>query len=119
MIIMNRRTVQEMLPVTVIGLLNDWLLRGFVLVSLLSQIELVLLGNRRKYTPGKLLRCFIFLAYTTKDAVIDIFIGVLVKCQDNSSQQSDMIKVLVFGLNTYTKYIFLGCRSSNFIDEEC
>ena len=81
-----------MLPVTVIGLLNDWLLRGFVLVSLLSQIELVLLGNRRKYTPGKLLRCFIFLAYTTKDAVIDIFIGVLVKCQDNSSQQSDMIK---------------------------
>ncbi|RVW91902.1 hypothetical protein CK203_030174 [Vitis vinifera] len=92
MIIMNRRTIQEMLPVTVIGLLNDWLLRGFVLVSLLSQIELVLLGNRRKYTPGKLLRCIIFLAYTTKDAVIDIFIGVLVKCQDNSSQQSDMIK---------------------------
>ena len=27
--------------------------------------------------------------------------------------------VLVFGFNTYTKYIFLGCRSSNFIDEEC
>ena len=21
--------------------------------------------------------------------------------------------------NTYTKYVFLGCRSSNFIDEEC
>ena len=27
--------------------------------------------------------------------------------------------LLVFGFNTYTKYIFLGYRSSNFIDEEC
>ena len=27
--------------------------------------------------------------------------------------------VLVFGLNTYIKYVFLGCWNSNFIDEEC
>ena len=96
MIIMNRRTVQEILPVIVVRFLNEWLLRGLVLVSLLLQIELVLLGNRRKYTPGKLLRFTIWLAYTTKDLVFDIFIGVLFKClgagNDYSSQQNDMIR---------------------------
>ena len=96
MIIMNRRTVQEILPVIVVRFLNEWLLRGLVLVSLLLQIELVLLGNRRKFTPGKLLRFTIWLAYTTKDLVFDIFIGVLFKClgagNDYSSQQNDMIR---------------------------
>ncbi|RVW91861.1 hypothetical protein CK203_030185 [Vitis vinifera] len=96
MIIMNRRIVQEILPVIVIGFLNDWLLRVFILVSLFSQIELLLLGNRRKYTPGNWLRSIIWQAYATKDAIIDISIGVLFKCQgtseDNSSQQNDMIK---------------------------
>ena len=96
MMIMNRRIVQEILPVIVIGFLNDWLLRGLVLVSRLLQIELVLLGSRRKYTPGNLLRLIIWQAYTTKDAIVDIFIGLLFKCQgageDNSSQQNDMIK---------------------------
>nr|CAN83018.1 hypothetical protein VITISV_036391 [Vitis vinifera] len=96
MIIMNRRTVQEILPVIVVRFLNEWLLRGLVLVSLLLQIELVLLGNRRKYTPRKLLRFTIWLAYTTKDLVFDIFIGVLFKClgagNDYSSQQNDMIR---------------------------
>ncbi|RVW92004.1 hypothetical protein CK203_030193 [Vitis vinifera] len=96
MIIMNRRIVQEILPVIVIGFLNDWLLRVFILVSLFSQIELLLLGNRRKYTPGNWLRSIIWQAYTTKDAIIDISIGVLFTCQgaseDNSSQQNDMIK---------------------------
>ncbi|RVW35769.1 hypothetical protein CK203_082548 [Vitis vinifera] len=96
MMIMNRRIVQEILPVIVIGFLNDWLLRGLVLVSLLLQIELILLGSRRKYTPGNLLRLIIWQAYTTKDAIVDIFIGLLFKCQgageDNSSQQNDMIK---------------------------
>ncbi|KAL6342638.1 hypothetical protein AAG906_012502 [Vitis piasezkii] len=93
---MNRRIVQEILPVIVIGFLNDWLLRVFILVSLFSQIELLLLGNRRKYTPGNWLRSIIWQAYTTKDAIIDISIGVLFTCQgaseDNSSQQNDMIK---------------------------
>ncbi|KAL6342542.1 hypothetical protein AAG906_012392 [Vitis piasezkii] len=96
MIIMNRRTVQEILPVIVVRFLNEWLLRGLVLVSLLLQIELVLLGNRRKYTPGNLLRFIIWLAYTTKDLVFHIFIGVLFKClgagNDYSSQQNDMIR---------------------------
>ena len=81
MIIMNRRIVQEILPVIVIGFLNEWLLRVFILVSLFSQIELLLLGNRRKYTPGNWLRSIIWQAYATKDAIIDIFIGVLFKCQ--------------------------------------
>ena len=96
MTIMNRRIVQEILPVIVIGFLNDWLLRVFILVSLFSQIELLLVGNRRKYTPGNWLRSIIWQAYTTKDAIIDISIGVLFTCQgaseDNSSQQNDMIK---------------------------
>ena len=96
MIIMNRRIVQEILPVIVIGFLNDWLLRVFILVSLFSQIELLLVGNRRKYTPGNWLRSIIWQAYATKDAIIDISIGALFKWQgtseDNSSQQNDMIK---------------------------
>ncbi|XP_034684709.1 uncharacterized protein LOC117913782 [Vitis riparia] len=96
MIIMNRRIVQEILPVIVIRFLNDWLLRVFILVSLFSQIELLLLGNRRKYTPGNWLRSIIWQAYATKDAIIDISIGVLFTCQgaseDNSSQQNDMMK---------------------------
>ncbi|XP_034684986.1 uncharacterized protein LOC117913957 [Vitis riparia] len=112
MIIMNRRIVQEILPVIVIGFLNDWLLRVFILISLFSQIELLLLGNRRKYTPGNWLRSIIWQAYATKDAIIDISIGVLFKCQgtseDNSSQQNDMIKAFLLlhlgGPDTITAY---------------
>ncbi|RVW91860.1 hypothetical protein CK203_030184 [Vitis vinifera] len=93
---MNRRTVQKILRLIVKGFLNDWLLRVFILVSLFSQIQLLLLGNRRKYTPGNWLRSIIWQAYATKDAIIDISIGALFKWQgtseDNSSQQNDMIK---------------------------
>ncbi|XP_034684987.1 uncharacterized protein LOC117913958 [Vitis riparia] len=91
---MNMR--KKILRLIVKVFLNDWLLRVFILVSLFSQIQLLLLGNRRKYTPGNWLRSIIWQAYATKDAIIDISIGALFKWQgtseDNSSQQNDLIK---------------------------
>ncbi|CAL5387131.1 unnamed protein product [Camellia sinensis] len=42
---------------------KEWELRGMILLSLTTQIVLVLLGNRRKYVSGTWIRIMVWLAY--------------------------------------------------------
>ncbi|KAJ9701544.1 hypothetical protein PVL29_006767 [Vitis rotundifolia] len=107
MIIMNRRTVQEILPVIVIGFLNDWLLRLMVLLSLLIQFDLILLGSRRKYKPAIWLRFLIWSVYEPKDTILDIVIGILFNCQGNNMIKAFWLILLLQhlgGPDTITAY---------------
>ena len=65
-------------------------LRSLVLTSLTLQIVLVLLGSRRKYLPGKLLRFILCLAYSLANPIAEACISIISNCQgeeDNPSQQ--------------------------------
>ncbi|XP_048233501.1 uncharacterized protein LOC8287659 [Ricinus communis] len=46
---------------------RDLELRGTILISLLSQVVLIMLGNRRKYIAGKLIKIILWVAYLSAD----------------------------------------------------
>ncbi|XP_034686741.1 uncharacterized protein LOC117915296 [Vitis riparia] len=90
-IIMNKRTVVEIpRQLGVTKLWSEGQLRSLVLTSLTLQIVLVLLGSRRKYLPGKLLRFILSLAYSLANPIAEACISIISNCQgeeDNPSQQ--------------------------------
>ncbi|CAK7324213.1 unnamed protein product [Dovyalis caffra] len=64
----------EVLSPSLKKLWNEWQLRALVLLSLTLQIILILLGNRRKYTP----KIIVWPAYLAADFVATAALGVLV-----------------------------------------
>ncbi|CAL5386999.1 unnamed protein product [Camellia sinensis] len=77
MIIMNKRGTMETIPPNLRKLWKEWELRGMILLSLTTQIVLVILGNRRKYIAGAWIRIIVWTAYLLADAVAIMAAGIL------------------------------------------
>ena len=109
---MNNRTVLEILPQSVTDFFNEWQLRIIALLSLFSQIALLLLGNRRKYKAEKWLRSILWLGYSPEDLIVTVFVGILSDCQGNGRNPSQQLQAfwMLFlllhlgGLDTITAY---------------
>ncbi|GMP49628.1 hypothetical protein CsSME_00016554 [Camellia sinensis var. sinensis] len=56
---------------------NEWEVRGMVLISLTTQVLLVILGNRRKHTAGIQVRVVVWSAYLLADSVATMAAGIL------------------------------------------
>ncbi|CAL5387155.1 unnamed protein product [Camellia sinensis] len=77
MIILQNRRAMTMLPSNWRKMWKEWELRGMILLSLTTQIVLVLLGNRRKYVSGAWIRIMVWLAYLLADSVAIMAAGIL------------------------------------------
>ncbi|XP_031281022.1 uncharacterized protein LOC116139503 [Pistacia vera] len=77
MILVKRRMMMEVLPQRLRDMWKRWELRALVLVSLISQIVLIILGNRRKYNSGLLIKCIVWCVYLLADSVATMGLGVL------------------------------------------
>ncbi|XP_058186305.1 uncharacterized protein LOC131303450 [Rhododendron vialii] len=76
-ILMNRRQSTELSPQKLRNLWTEWQLRALILLSLTSQIILVILGNRRKYIAKTWIRAIVWFFYLLADNVATVAIGVL------------------------------------------
>ncbi|KAF7129113.1 hypothetical protein RHSIM_Rhsim10G0143000 [Rhododendron simsii] len=74
---MNRRQTTELSPEQLRNLWSEWQLRALILLSLTSQIILVILGNRRKYITKTWVRAIVWFFYLLADSVAIMAIGVL------------------------------------------
>ncbi|GMP49531.1 hypothetical protein CsSME_00016477 [Camellia sinensis var. sinensis] len=77
MIIMNKRRTMESIPPSLRQLWKEWELRVMILLSLTTQIVLVILGNRRKYIAGTWIRIIVWTAYLLADSVAIMAAGIL------------------------------------------
>lgn len=77
-IISSRRMIETVLP-TWRKFWKEWELRGLVLLSLTTQVLLVVLGNRRKYNGEIRIRVIVWLAYLLADSVATMAAGILSK----------------------------------------
>ncbi|CAL5387147.1 unnamed protein product [Camellia sinensis] len=77
MIVLQNRRAMTMLPSNWRKMWKEWELRGMILLSLTTQIVLVLLGNRRKYVSGTWIRIMVWLAYLLADSVAIMAAGIL------------------------------------------
>ncbi|XP_030458463.1 uncharacterized protein LOC115679061 [Syzygium oleosum] len=64
---------------------EEWELRLLVLTSLILQIILIGLGNRRKYSTGNKIAFVLWLAYLSADSIAIISLGILSRSQGNCS----------------------------------
>ncbi|GKC64602.1 hypothetical protein Tco_1097200 [Tanacetum coccineum] len=59
----DHRKIFQVVPDDVKHMLNEWALRGLIVISLVSQITLSQLGNARKYNPRTRVRMALWFAY--------------------------------------------------------
>ncbi|XP_034914923.1 uncharacterized protein [Populus alba] len=69
----------------IVELWNEWQIRSLMLLSLLLQILLTIFGNRRKYTNGRLLGTFLWVAYLSADWVATFSLGILARSEADSA----------------------------------
>ncbi|KAJ6700357.1 hypothetical protein OIU79_013402 [Salix purpurea] len=62
---------------------NEWQIRSLMLLSLLLQIILTILGEKRKYTAG--IGDYLWLAYLSADSVAIFSLGILARSAANST----------------------------------
>ncbi|KAJ6380600.1 hypothetical protein OIU77_029488 [Salix suchowensis] len=62
---------------------NEWQIRSLMLLSLLLQIILTILGEKRKYTVG--IGDYLWLAYLSADSVAIFSLGILARSAANST----------------------------------
>ncbi|GMY35122.1 hypothetical protein FCV25MIE_30364 [Fagus crenata] len=67
----------EVFPSSWRNLWTEWQLRGLILLSLATQIVLVILGNRRKYIAGPWIRLTVWSAYLLADSVALMAAGII------------------------------------------
>ncbi|KAK3038819.1 hypothetical protein RJ639_028541 [Escallonia herrerae] len=68
---------RKVFPTRVKKVWNDWELRVLILLSLASQVVLVLFGNKRKYMPKTRIRVALWSAYLTADWMATVALGVI------------------------------------------
>ncbi|XP_044498115.1 uncharacterized protein LOC123220150 [Mangifera indica] len=73
----KRRMVLELVPPRLKKVWKEWDLRVMVLLSLLLQIVLIIMGNRRKYSHNLWTRIVVWCAYLGADAIATLALGVL------------------------------------------
>ncbi|XP_048234893.1 uncharacterized protein LOC8270919 isoform X4 [Ricinus communis] len=71
------RRLTDLFPPALRKVWKEWELRVLVFVSLVLQVTLILLGNRRKFTSRPWLRIFLWCAYLMADWVATVALGVL------------------------------------------
>ena len=86
----NRRLI-EVFPDGLKKLWKDWELRVLILLSLIFQILLVSLGNRRKYIPRTRIRIILWSAYLMADWVAIAGLGIISRygLDEDSCQKSN------------------------------
>ncbi|XP_044500663.1 uncharacterized protein LOC123221811 [Mangifera indica] len=73
----RRRMVIELVPPRLKKVWKEWDLRVMVLLSLLLQIVLIIMGNRRKYSHKLWTTIVVWCAYLEADAIATLALGVL------------------------------------------
>ncbi|KAK2643911.1 hypothetical protein Ddye_019106 [Dipteronia dyeriana] len=77
LILMKRKRLMQVFPPRLREVWKEWELRALVLISLLVQIILIVLGNRRRYIPKTWIKCVVWSAYLLADSVATIALGLL------------------------------------------
>ncbi|XP_054782324.1 uncharacterized protein LOC129289565 [Prosopis cineraria] len=72
-----RRRLSQVLPDSMLEWWNQWELPGLVFISLLAQVLLTLLGNRRKYGTNKVNEWIVWCSYYLADKVPAFALGVI------------------------------------------
>nr|XP_043631488.1 uncharacterized protein LOC122602940 [Erigeron canadensis] len=75
----DHRVLFQVVPDDVKHMWNEWALRALILISLASQITLILLGNVRKYNPRTRVRMALWFAYIMALAVASAALGVITR----------------------------------------
>ncbi|MFS8006247.1 hypothetical protein Hanom_Chr14g01246971 [Helianthus anomalus] len=75
----DHRKLFQVVPNDVKNMWNEWALRGLIIISLVSQITLILLGNLRKYNPRTRIRMALWFAYLLAYAVAAAALGVITR----------------------------------------
>ncbi|KAH1162474.1 hypothetical protein AAZX31_01G093100 [Glycine max] len=73
----GHRRLDQVIPDSMLEWWDKWELRGLILLSLVSQIILTLLGDRRKRKPSKLRRALVWSSYLLEDKVETVAMGVI------------------------------------------
>ncbi|KAK3187825.1 hypothetical protein Dsin_027386 [Dipteronia sinensis] len=77
LILMKRKRMMQVFPPRLRELWKEWELRALVLISLVVQIILIVLGNRRRYIPRTWIKGVVWSAYLLADSVATIALGLL------------------------------------------
>ncbi|XP_030944834.1 uncharacterized protein LOC115969355 [Quercus lobata] len=77
MMFVKKRRMVEVIPPKLRNLWTEWQLRVLILLSLTSQIVLVLLGKRRKYNAQPWIRFTVWSTYLIADSIALMAAGVI------------------------------------------
>ncbi|KAK7286751.1 hypothetical protein RJT34_21971 [Clitoria ternatea] len=77
MSIEGHRRLVEIVPNEVQELWDKWEIRGLILISLVSQLILIVLGNRRRYKPNICTRALVWSTYLLADWVAAVAMGAI------------------------------------------
>ena len=77
MMFVKKKRMMEVFPSSWRNLWTEWQLRGLILLSLATQIVLVILGNRRKYIAGTWIRFTVWSAYLLADSIALMAAGII------------------------------------------
>ncbi|KAI3797077.1 hypothetical protein L1987_39767 [Smallanthus sonchifolius] len=75
----DHRKLFQVVPNDVKYMWNEWALRGLILISIASQITLILLGNVRKYNPRTRVRMALWFAYLLAYSVASAALGAITR----------------------------------------
>lgn len=75
----KRRVLMEVVPQSLIKFLDKWEVRMFIILSLVLQILMFMLGNRRKYVCKLWIRIFLWCAYLLADGLAVVSLGNIAK----------------------------------------
>nr|XP_043631476.1 uncharacterized protein LOC122602927 [Erigeron canadensis] len=90
----DHRRLFQMVPDDIKHMWNEWALRALLLISLASQIILILLGNVRKYNPRTRVRMALWFAYIMTSAVASAALGVIIRTAFDVSTDSHTLSQL-------------------------
>ncbi|EXB23820.1 hypothetical protein L484_009581 [Morus notabilis] len=85
----KKRNTMQIFPEKARELWNECELRALVLTSLVLQLILILIGNRRKHSASNKIRVLLWLAYLSADSVATVSLGVLSNNQEDSSKETN------------------------------
>lgn len=85
LILLNKRRTAEIIP-NLKHLQEEWEVRALLLLSLILQLVLIILGNRRKYNRGSFIIIVVWFTYLVADSIATFTLGLL------SRNIGDMVK---------------------------
>ncbi|XP_047978269.1 uncharacterized protein LOC125220163 [Salvia hispanica] len=77
MLLSEKRSLMEVLPLSLMRFLDEWEVRLLIILSLILQILLITLGTRRKYICKLWIRIILWSAYLLADWVAVVLLGTI------------------------------------------